>query len=87
MTIAEVSVDLHVSNVVLVLVDPVCLSKYRKCTCTNAKGIPFITATFIYYAIHTGYNSFPIDTWVGYVSIRNAIRRVITSHSLSVELH
>lgn len=52
------------------------------------KGDPlYNSTTFIYYAIHTGYNSFPIDTWVEYVSIRNAIRRVITSHSLSVELH
>lgn len=52
MTIPEVSVDLNVSNVVNMqkglIVSWYCmlprLSKYTKRTCTNTKGIPFITA-------------------------------------------
>lgn len=42
------------------------------------------STTFTYYAIHTSYNSFLIDTRVEYVSIQNVIRRVITSPSVSL---
>lgn len=52
------------------------------------EGDPLYNSTkFIYYVIHTSYNSFLTDTWVEYVSIQNVIRQVITSPSVSLELH